>query len=805
MDPLLAHKDETLVAHLESVGEKARLFAAAFDAAEQAQMAGVLHDLGKAEDEFQKRIHLGDGIKDSNKKQPHAHHGAAYALHDCHPSLWPVAIAVNGHHAGLHNRGNVDQRADEYDEKAKACLEKIRDGHPDFTIPVLRDMLPEWLKRLEFLPGNKGNGWLSTDLFTRFLFSALVDADRLDTEENAEDAEKKREARRWEPFVPESLLQRLEEELSMRAQRAVAEGRASNEVIAVRQNVGDYCRKASTMDRGLFSLTVPTGGGKTLASMLFALSHAVHHSRAVPEDRCFRRIIVVIPYLSIIQQTAKELRDVFESDEPKKNRLVLEHHSQVENEPVSTGGKQDKEEPSYDSVSERRRLAAENWDAPIIVTTSVQFFDSLFSRRPAKARKLHNIAQSIIIFDEIQTLPPLMLQPILHALSELANPQRHYGCSIVLCTATQPALGKSENLPYGLENVRPIVPQENAKGHFNLLRRVTYRGLDRNEQEEVTWEELAGAVLQQEVQQALIVVNTRQAARDLHGVFRDKLGNNGGGLFHLSTWMMPAHRLEVLDEVKRRLDPKNLKDKERERCILVSTQCIEAGVDVDFPTVWRAFGPYDSIVQAAGRCNRNGLVKNREDAVVHIFRPKDGEPPPGLYRTAIAQTELLRKMGLAAPENPDSFTDYFRLLYQLSVPDECGIQRARSRFHFKEVDELFHFIEQDTISVLVRNQYIGENLTMTSAGELYDQARRRRFSDGKNTGYFTREEWRVIQPNIINLPISCLKDEKLKGKLDKAFNDESSGLYVWNGAYRGGFHGTGIDFEGPMPVEELIL
>lgn len=803
MTPMLAHKDQSLDSHLAGVSQKARDFAAAFDASEQGELAGLLHDIGKAEAEFQKRIHSEE--KDG-EKQPHAHHGAAYALRACSPAQWPVALAVNGHHAGIHNRGDVDQAAEKYKEKAKNCLEKICQDHPGFAVPALQDMLPEWLKGLEFFPGNKGDGWLATDLFTRFLFSALVDADYLDSEGCAEDGDKKKQARRWEPFAPESLLQRLEEELKGRVQKAKSEGKASEEVMTVRQEVGALCRKAAAMDRGLFSLTVPTGGGKTLASMLFALHHAVHHNKSVPDNKRFRRIIVVIPYLSIIQQTVKEFRDVFERDAAEKGRFVLEHHSQVEDEPDQTGKKKDKEntEELYDSLSERRRLAAENWDAPIIVTTSVQFFESLFSRRPAKARKLHNIAQSIIIFDEIQTLPPLMLQPILHVLSELSNPRRPYGCSIVFCTATQPALSKSDDLPVGIENVCPIVPPEMAREHFASLRRVTYRWPD--EGETMTWEELADTVLGQDPHQALIIVNTRKAARELHQTFHKKLGADADGLFHLSTWMMPAHRNEVLAEVKRRLDPKNSKNKERERCILVSTQCIEAGVDVDFPMVWRAFGPYDSIVQAAGRCNRNGLIRDREHAIVRVFHPKDSKPPQGLYSTAIAQTELLRKMGLAVPENPDSFTDYFRLLYQLSVPDECGIQRARSRLQFKEVDEMFEFIEDDTFPALILYESIDGKEHPTEAKALYETACSRVGSRRGKGGYFTREEWRQIQPFILNLSKHANAEQKeaIRWKTRSAFDKESS-LFVWDGTYQGSLNGVGIDFDGPIPAERMIL
>lgn len=797
---LLAHKDQSLIAHLSNVSQRTADLATFFDGSEHGRLAGFLHDLGKAELEFQKRINSDDKEGD---KQPHAHHGAAYALRICDPPQWPVGLAINGHHAGLHNRGDVDLAADKNFEKANQCLKRIRNEQADFTIPQLKTMLPEWLEQLEFLPGHKGNGWLATDLFTRFLFSALIDADRLDAEENSEDGGLKKQARQWLPFDPQALVDRLETELKERTNQAKSERKASEQVMTVRCEVGTCCRETASEERGLFSLTVPTGGGKTLASMLFALHHAIHHNGAAPENKRFRRIIVVIPYLNIIQQTAKEYRELFERSDIDKGRVVLEHHSQVEDDPELKGKKQRQEnDVPYDNISERRRLAAENWDAPIVVTTSVQFFESLFSRRPTKARKLHNIAQSIIILDEIQTLPPLMLQPILSTLSELAHPSRSYGCSMVFCTATQPALGKSEDLPVGLENIRPIIPQDKAREHFELLKRVEYQWPDVNET--LSWEELAEKVLSQETQKSLIVVNTRRAARELHAVFQQKLGGDADGLFHLSTWMIPAHRIEVLEEVKCRLDHANKNKGEIERCILVSTQCIESGVDVDFPSVWRAFGPYDSIVQAAGRCNRNGLM-TRGESMVRIFNPSDSKPPQGLYSTAISQTELLRKMGLAVPDNPGSFNDYFRLLYQLSVPDECGIQRARSRLHFKEVDALFEFIEDSTFPVLVLYELIEKEECPTAAKQLYDKACSRA-SARKEEGYFTRDEWREIQPYILNLSkhTNSTQKEAIQWKIRPAF-DREYGLFVWDGVYQGGLFGVGIDFGGAIPPERTIL
>jgi len=797
MNRLLARPGQYLSDHLRQVAEKAKGFAEYFGGESYAELAGLLHDIGKAEAHFQQRIRNGDSDSKAEKK-PHCHHGAAFLLNR-EPIQWPVAIAINGHHAGLHNRGDVDKHRNRCKNAAAECETMLRSDSPDFAVSVPDKTLPDWLQPLAFLPNHRGEGWLATDLFTRFLFSALIDADRLDTEEHTIGQNLSQRARTWEPFNPQELLSVLENRLQAKADDARKHGRSSDDVLTVRRNVGRYCRDAAKKDHGLFSLMVPTGGGKTLASMLFALHHAVHHNKNAPDHQKIRRLVVVIPYLSIIQQTVKEFRDTFETTERYKGKLILEHHSQAEDEPDPK--KCEKTDGEYDEVSERRRLAAENWDAPIVVTTSIQFFESLFSRRPAKARKLHNIAQSIVIFDEIQTLPPLMMQPILSVIGELANPLRPYGCSFVFCTATQPALGRTDDLLTGLENIRPIVPLDDAKRHFRQLDRVQYRWP--KDGETTTWEEVAASVLQQPHQQGLIVVNTRKAARDLHNAFAEKMDGNMDGLFHLSTWMMPAHRDEVLKEVKRRLALDGNGDG-RQRCILVSTQCIEAGVDVDFPSVWRAFGPYDSIVQAAGRCNRNGLM-DRKDAVVRIFYPADGSTPQGLYSTAISQTELLRKMGLAIPEDPESFRAYFRLLYQLSVPDECGIQQARSRLHFEEVDSMFKFIDRNTVSVLIRNQYIGDKLQGTPGGQKYDDAQSRWRGKNKRSGYFTREDWREIQPFIINLPFHLTRNKDVNSRLEKAFNDESAGLYVWNGQYHGGLLGTGIDFEGPMPQEELVI
>jgi len=770
-----AHKGQLLSQHLNGVGSRASDFARVFDASFHGKIAGLLHDLGKVEEQFQQRLVSDD--KEIKNKKPHAHHGAMIALEN---NAWPIAFAINGHHAGLHNRSDVSKRKNDYLSKAEAASNLLHSSDQNWVCPDITENLPTWLQDLEFDATKTSEGWFAAEFFTRMLFSALIDADRLDTEAFEKMNDPSLKLQKWPEFKPNDLVQKVKEELHARMEIAVRERKASRDVLNVRNEVGRLAEQTAQSERGLFSMSVPTGGGKTLASALFALEHAKFHNDklAIDDPHRFKRIIVVIPYLSIIEQTVSEYIKVF------GEKMILEHHSQVEEENASKY-KKEKEDGEIDLKAKKRRMAAENWDAPIIVTTSVQFFDSLFSRKPSQARKLHNICQSIIIFDEVQTLPPLLLQPILSVLNELTNPKRPYRCSAIFCTATQPALSKTGDLPCGIERIVPIIPIETARGHFNVLRRTDYDWQDK-EDEKKSWDDIAKEMLNAPMKQALSVVNTRPNARSLYEAVRNKIGKDDDYLFHLSTWMMPSHRRIVLDEVKNRLENK-------QPCILVSTQCIEAGVDVDFPEVWRAFGPYDSIVQAAGRCNRNGnLTKGK----VHIFIPSDKGLSKGLYFTATKQTQLLRKMSLADPENPETFEHYFRLLYQLSVPDECPIQKARSEFRFEEVDRLFNFIDEKTIPVLILHERIGDKGHDTEAKKVYDIAKNRRF--------FLRDDWRILQKYMMNLPYHYLSNSPYMENIESVFDDKLN-LRLWNGVYRGGIYGYGLEFNGLNPGEEEII
>ena len=769
-----------------------------FQGQEHAELAGLLHDLGKAEGEFQKRIRKAAGLtKQDGEKQPHAHHGAALLLQaDVKRGgpVWPVAFAINAHHAGLHDRSNLQKRAN-LKEKALFAESQLAED-PDWNgiswpIAHFGKNLPDWLDQLPAsTPMERASKLRAVDLYTRFLFSALVDADRLDTEQQAPETKENFAKRHNWRFgdaclsaneAAAQMLTLLDEAIQKRKDAAKLKG-ASSDVLEVRAEVLEACASVAGKPRGVFTLSVPTGGGKTLASVCFALRHIVAQNRQQADpNRKLRRIIVVIPFLNIIQQTVRELREVFQDKED--NPVVLEHHSQAQ-DPEAPSGKQAEKGDSDDYSRERtlRQLAAENWDAPIVVTTSVQFFDSLFSRRPADARKLHNIAQSVVIFDEVQTFPPRLMQPILDVLGELTNPSRAYGCSLVLCTATQPALLRSEDLPCGFppEQVTNIVAD--PKPMFARLKRTTYPELKSEKPiPELKWSDLAADVLKLPNAQGLVVVNTRRDARMLFDELRRSEGHKDA-VFHLSTWMTPAHRVEVLAEVTRRLDAK-------EPCFLASTQCIEAGVDVDFPAVWRALAPYDAIVQAAGRCNRNGRLKP-EEAQVHVFRTEDDKLPPGVYQTATNQTELLRKMRAADPHDPASFETYFRLLYQLSVPDECEIQHEREQLHFEKVSDLFNFIEAFTVPIIVAEYELATG--RVALREVCEQAARK--------GFLTPSEWQQVQPHIVQLDYRDKRTAKFnQAATAKMFREDDalSGLrrLTHFSAYEGGMHGCGLDIE----------
>lgn len=621
-------KAQTVEEHLRGTAQLCSHFASGFGESGRGKLLGYAHDIGKTSQEFQNRLHGGAKVD----------HATAGALECAKVEEMFAACCVAGHHGGLPDFGS---RVDP--EGASTLMGRLKKGmHKHIPEYHWAGALPSVDKPPDF------PDMFSRSLWVRMLYSCLVDADYLDTEAFMAAVPVKRSEYDDIPVLLEKLKEYIRPWFP-----------AQSKLNGHRCDILNRCMDAATLPRGAFSLTVPTGGGKTVASLAFALKHAAEHG--------MDRVIYVIPYTSIIEQNASVFRRIL------GERNVLEHHSGIQ---IDSG-----DESSAENI--RHRLAAENWDAPVVVTTSVQFFESLYSNRPSQCRKLHNIANSVVIFDEAQMLPTYHLYP---CVGVIANLTRYFNVSTVLCTATQPVLGDIVKSFCPELDIQEICPD--TAPMYELFRRVTYRNGGKLDGEALC-SELAG------LEQVLCIVNTRKAAQRVFECLPEE------GRFHLSTLMYPAHRKAVLSEVKRRLTlglP----------CRLVSTSLIEAGVDVDFPAVYREIAGLDSIAQAAGRCNREGK-RPADDSVVTYYESED--PPPILQRINIGATrEALN--GNRDPGDPETIRRYFTAWRSL-IGD--GLDKSKAVEHlrkgisgcllpFDAVAKDFHFIDQATCTV-----YIPEN------------------------------------------------------------------------------------------------
>lgn len=634
---------QTLPDHLTAVGELAASNAAVFGASGLAKAQGLLHDLGKYTLEFQQRLRGGPPVD-------HSTWGARIAS-DLY-GQWGTLLAygIAGHHAGLANGRTGHARTALNDRLSATLSELLPDWKQDIDLPPKASL--QWPTGFE---KRRERGMFQLSVLIRMLFSCLVDADFIDTDEFYRRIEEKR-PRKDEPR-PDlfQLRKRLDEKLASLS--------ADSDINRLRAHILSHVRGQAAQTPGLFSLTVPTGGGKTFASMAFALDHAIAHG--------LRRIIYVIPFTSIIEQNAQVFREAFGD---LGDAAVLEHHSAFFDDPATAPESRDK-----------RKLAMENWDAPIIVTTAVQFFESLFADRPSRCRKLHNIAGSVVVLDEAQMLPLKLLRPCIALLDELAL---NYRTSIVLCTATQPALRLDEGFPDGLDRVRELAPE--PKKLYDRLRRVHVRHIGTLSDDELT-EQLRRR------DQVLCIVNNRRHARMAYSSILDQ-----PGAMHLSTLMYPQHRREVLKTIRRYLE-------NGQPCRLISTSLIEAGVDIDLPTVLRAEAGLDSIAQAAGRCNREGKrARDNSEVLVFATANEDWQPPLELKQNAQAFGEILRQHAadLLAPE---AIRAYFTLLYwqkgkqQLDAGAILSLlgDSGPANLPFETITKLFRFIETATLPVIV--------------------------------------------------------------------------------------------------------
>jgi len=702
LNQLLAHsanqegKTQSLIDHLKNVAKIAKEFADKFGAGELAYMAGLWHDLGKATPEFQ-------SVLSGNSTAKPPEHKSVGAIISKDQDADYLAFIISGHHGGLFNREDLK---DWVKEKRIACNLKE-------TIELLKTNSLFQLSGKSSLqpPDFAQKSKLNFEFFIRMLFSCLVDADYLDTEAH---------------FFPQKSMTRTADysinklwSLFEKNQKEKT-GKSKDSVNAIRHEIYSLSLAAAEKPRGFFRMTAPTGGGKTRSSMAFALKHAEKHE--------LDRIIYAIPYTSIIEQTAEVFREIF------GDQAIVEHHSAIEVED---------ENNQQNGTQTRLRLLTENWDAPIIVTTTNQLFESLLANKPSKCRKLHNISNSVIILDEAQTLPIELFCPILDVLKQLVC---HYKVSVVFCTATQPAL---ENLPHLSDiNITEIVTE--SREIFNQLKRVEYQ----IRPAKCGFDEIAQIIRSHD--QSMTIMNTRKDALALLDELKD-----APDVFHLSTLLCPKHRRDVLKNISDRL-------KSNLPCRLVSTQVVEAGVDIDFPLVLRAIGPLDRIVQAAGRCNREGKLTKGN---VILFEPSEGTLPAGTYRSGFSEAvELLKEK--TDLDDPQIYQKYFKSLYQ-DVDFKAGkeISESRKRFLFKDVAQNFHIIEENTFPVIVL--YRGIKQDDKSVDLLLAELQNRQ----KQSSNIARS----LQPYLVNLYECEIKKAEKSGLVER-INPELN-LFLWKGNY----------------------
>lgn len=634
----IAHLNEehtqTLKDHLCGTAELAGYFAGRFGKADWGYTCGMLHDIGKYSLAFQ------DKIKNNSNRQVDHSTAGAKACFEKGGMYSFMSYCIAGHHSGLPDYGSSSDpgNAPTLQGRKKKHIEDCGAYKSEIHIPEI--------KTLPFDPQNSPDPDFSLSVFIRMLYSCLVDADFLDTEYFMKEGQTQREAGE-EPSV---LLEKLKKHVAgwlLNEDTETVNGR--------RTEILRHCFECGHKERGIFQLTVPTGGGKTIASLAFALQHAVENQ--------MDRVIYVIPYTSIIEQNAAVFREIL------GEQNVLENHYNVD----------------YESTEELKpmQLASENWDKPVVVTTNVQFFESLFANKSSKCRKLHNIANSVIIFDEAQMLPTDYLKPCIAVMEELAA---NFGSSIVLCTATQPALSPFFQRKMPVTELCPRVEEQ-----FRFFERVTFQNVGTISEDELI-EKL------QKEEQALCIVNTKKRAQRLYQKMK------GEGVFHLSTAMYPKHRRRVLDKIRQLV-------KDGKRCILISTSLVEAGVDLDFCTVYRQLAGVDSMIQAAGRCNREGK-RAAQDSFAYLFQFEEKEYVPG------QQLQIdVSKMLLSEGEDISSLhgiEKYFEALYHFrgdSLDKKKIFEEFKDkRYNFAKAAKEFKLIEENTLTVFISREEEAEEL-----------------------------------------------------------------------------------------------
>lgn len=683
------HKDPSKVhlleEHLISVANQSQVFASKFNHGSWGYLLGLWHDLGKYSSDFQKYIR---GQKIDDKEKQHAITGALYALewlkkeglsskHIKYKELRTLLLhGIAGHHGGLKDwNDDLDDRINKMHGRQFIAKLEPRSKIPQSIIDPVIDG--------PGFPSDKQN----TSLLARMLFSCLIDADRLDTEEfmNPETFLMRKNPASWNL---ENLKVKFYEFLTNKLKKLKD---PENELNKIRAKILANCRSFALEKPGCFALTVPTGGGKTLSSMAFALDHAVKHNKD--------RIIYVIPYTSIIEQNAQVFREAF----GELGDCVLEHHSNFD--PKLSG---DQEELNQTDKSYLYRLTSQNWNAPIVVTTNVQFFESLFSNHPSKCRKLHNVANSVIVFDEAHLFPVDYHNPITDYLNQLVE---FYGSTLVLCSATPPWLSNKSNNNeesdyYSKRELKNLIEinKDLSTTHEILNKRISliiHENLKSEKQD--NWLEIVKEI-ENRPESILCIVNLKKSALELYESL-PKSDHN----YHLSTNMCAAHRTKKLAEIRSKL-----KSEEKEKIIVISTQLVEAGVDLDFPVVYRAASGLDSIAQAGGRCNREGLLELGELFVFNT--PKGHDSPRGHLEQCEKAFQAMRRHFKGDLLSLEAFEEYFLELFHRKRQDDkdtfdsCEIMNDLDHYAFKTASENFKLIEDNTEAVIVPYCEEGEGL-----------------------------------------------------------------------------------------------
>jgi CRISPR-associated endonuclease/helicase Cas3 len=685
--------------HSYNVGELTGQFASKFSMEHEGRVIGNFHDVGKYADRFQ------DRLKNPNEITGINHWTPSSILLYLEKQL-RLMLCVEGHHVGIPNLNSLKCRIKAIVENNKYRIEEL--GFDE----DLNELFDRFHNDIKIDLSSLTDDIWKTSMFRqsmkiRMLFSCLIDADRFDTECHFNKEKFLIRTRNTQILNPLKAIECLE-------RHYLTKNGGSKQINDIRNKLLDDCKLKSQYDQGIFNLTGVTGSGKTLSSLMFALKHALKYN--------LDRVIYVVPYTSIIDQISKEFFEIFKS---MGNDYVLEHHSNVSN---------------HNNKIDNRLFGIENWDRPIIITTNVQFFESLFSNHPSKCRKIHNISKSIIVLDEVQNISVNCVPPCLFALKSLVD---DFGCSVVMGTATQPAFKECSRRIEGLE-WNPIEISSNPEQMAQESKRTEFI-VNFNP---LTWEEWADQIDKEK--QILSIVNTTTDAQTLFNLVKSK------NKYHLSTKMVPKHRKAIIRLIKYRL-------KRGLECKLISTQLIEAGIDIDFPIVNRSISPLDSIIQSGGRCNREGKLNK---GIVNVIYPISGTCPPGSYKTSTDLTSGLLHINPNLDfHSPATYREYYEIVYERVAKDFNMTMFNSENFKFQDIAECFHIIEQTSLSVIVP----------------YNNDAKKLISNVTNNKKISMDMIRKLQKYTVNI-FNFIANGWIENGLIKRINEDYE-LYEWIGQY----------------------